>query len=509
MSKADAFLKTAHEFHLGELPTEARHPLTYQLAALAKKDLPEAFRILKEIDLAAIAVVEKAEAALERLSRAIEECHEEGGRVFLYGCGATGRLSLSLESFWRTLTAGTGREDRVVGFMSGGDLALVRSIENFEDHPEFGARQVREIGFREGDLLVSCTEGGETPSVIGATEEATRLSSRRPFYLYCNPDHVLREQVERSRRVLDNPAIEKISLYTGPMALSGSTRMQASTALMLAVGAALLPERKWAAPKGLREQLAALDPTFLARFTEAESRLYDENAYVRYETDTYAMTILTDTTERAPTFSLSGFENQLDPAAPASLCYLCMPSANDAREAWKKLLLRDPVPLEWDELRAIAGERRLFGFDFSRELVAKRKSRLNGAREESFRIDREEGRMVFRLGSLCHEIEVAGMHLLHEHLLLKMLLNAHSTLVMGRMGRFESNVMTWVKPSNGKLIDRSIRYVQHLLEHRGIHRFSYEDICRQLFAEIEKLGEGESVVLKTCLALEERHESRT
>ena len=66
---------------------------------------------------------------------------------------------------------------------------------------EADARQVREIGFKDGDLLVSTTEGGETPSVIGATEEAARISRRKPWFLYCNPDEVLHEQVARSLRV--------------------------------------------------------------------------------------------------------------------------------------------------------------------------------------------------------------------------------------------------------------------------------------------------------------------
>ena len=43
--------------------------------------------------------------------------------------------------------------------MAGGDAALVRSIERFEDYPEYGARQLRELGFRDGDLMVATTRG--------------------------------------------------------------------------------------------------------------------------------------------------------------------------------------------------------------------------------------------------------------------------------------------------------------------------------------------------------------
>lgn len=42
---------------------------------------------------------------------------------------------------------------------------------------------------------------------------------------------------------------------------------------------------------------------------------------------------------------------------------------------------------------------------------------------------------------------------------LKVLLNKHSTLVMGKLNKIKSNLMSWVRPSNNKLIDRAIRYI--------------------------------------------------
>ncbi len=81
-----------------------------------------------------------------------------------------------------------------------------------------------------------------------------------------------------------------------------------------------------------------------------------------------------------------------------------------------------------------------------------------------------------------------------------MLLNAHSTLLMGRMGRYQSNIMTYVRPSNNKLIDRAIRYVQYLLRQRGIE-IAYEEVCQALFRCREGLGQNEAIVLKTLAAL--------
>ena len=124
--------------------------------------------------------------------------------------------------------------------MAGGDTALIKAIEGFEDHPEYAERQMAELGFKEGDLLIATTEGGETSWVIGTAEYASSKSTNTPWFLYCNPDDILIANIERSRRVLQNPKINKMNLTTGQQGLSGSTRMQASTILMYAVGLALL-----------------------------------------------------------------------------------------------------------------------------------------------------------------------------------------------------------------------------------------------------------------------------
>jgi N-acetylmuramic acid 6-phosphate etherase len=504
--KAEAFLEVAEQFRLGNLPTEQRHPQTHNLAHQSRHDVRGALRILQEIDLHVASEIAAHAQELEKLENAIRETLRAGNKVFFYGCGATGRLSMSIEYVWRYMHRGCKEADQVLGFMSGGDLALVHSIENFEDHPEYGARQIREIGFGPHDLLVSTTEGGETPSVIGATEEATRLSSRKPFFLYCNPDQVLREQVERSRKVLENPAIEKICLFVGNMALSGSTRLQASTALMLGAGGSLLraAETGIAMPKygDFVSLLRDTDFSFLEAFVEEESRIYQEGDYVLYETDEYGITILTDTTERSPTFSLLGFENQNNPQRRPSLSYLRFPQAKDPLDAWKNILLRDPITIEWEELRSIAGMERLLGFDFSAAAIKQREKLVAPRRLHLFRIERHGNEMRFELGRHRHSVNLRGVHPLFEHLFLKVCLNMHSLLVMGRLGRFESNVMTWVKPSNKKLIDRSIRYVQHLLEHQGVKGFSYRDICLELFEQAEKMTPSESVVLMTVEALQ-------
>ncbi|MCI5059506.1 MAG: hypothetical protein MRY79_00375 [Alphaproteobacteria bacterium] len=503
--KAKAYLKIYRQFQLGGLPTETPHPKTSNLARLSRRDLPQAFDLFKQIDSDAITTVIEKMPEIEHLRHAINDTIQNGNRVFFYGCGATGRLSLSIGYLWRAAKSKQGQNDQVVDFMSGGDLAMVHSIESFEDYPEYGARQLRELGFGPDDLLVSCTEGGETPSVIGATEEATKISSRKPFFLYCNPDEEL-ENIERSRLVLDNGKIEKICLASGPQALSGSTRLQASTVLMLAAGAALLGANQQDIKK-FRDVLQKTDFSFLVPFTRAEANLYENGHYTLYETNDYGMAILTDTTERAPTFSLQGFENQNDPKRTPSLSYFRLPETSSSAEAWDRLLLRPPVPIEWEELKNVAGRKRLLGFNFSKAALKQRENLVGADKLHRFIIknegQRQKQKMTFSFGKHHHEIDVAELSPLFQNLLLKIILNAHSTLLMGRLQRFESNIMTWVKPSNNKLIDRSIRYVQHLLENEGIRDLSYEDICHRLFEKMEEIAPDDSIVLQTFNGLKD------
>src|ERR1700674_581079 len=95
--QAARFLQQAGDYHLGNLPTESRHPLTYELAHLACRDLPRALHTLKQIDCSSIEGVLSKSPGVAELSTRMLGCMANGQRVFIYGCDATGRLSVSLE----------------------------------------------------------------------------------------------------------------------------------------------------------------------------------------------------------------------------------------------------------------------------------------------------------------------------------------------------------------------------------------------------------------------------
>jgi N-acetylmuramic acid 6-phosphate etherase len=85
---------------------------------------------------------------------------------------------------------------------------------------------------------------------------------------------------------------------------------------------------------------------------------------------------------------------------------------------------------------------------------------------------------------------------LEEQIFVKIWLNQYSLFLMAHLGRFESNIMTWVRPSNGKLIDRTVRYLDQLIEYRKLPEKSFETRVRDVVSMLGKIKSDESVILK-------------
>lgn len=509
-AKAEKFLSISSQYKLGKLITEASHPDTTDLSYLAAGNLSAGIAKLKELDNNVMKVLCEKKQDIFNLKRVINNTLKSGNDIYFCGCGATGRLSLTIETLWRQLHRGDNLENRVFSFMAGGDVALIRSIENFEDFPQYGARQLIEAGFKDGDLLIGTTEGGETPFVIGAVEEASRISKIKPFFLYCNPDDILCEVAERSKNVILNASIEKVNLTVGPMAVTGSTRMQSSTILLAVAGIALLYNDKPDETTGdeidaFSEFWNSSDISFISTFTAKETGYYQNHEYLLYETDSrLGITVITDTTERSPTFSLFPFENVHETNPVLSLCYLFMPQYGSSEEAWQELLWRRPRTLEWPDINGIASRERLLGFDFSKSLAERRKHQKKSIEQHRFKIQDQQNGIDFELDDAKHLFVTPFAAPLFKHLVLKMIMNIHSTLIMGRLGRYEGNVMTYLRASNNKLIDRSIRYIEMLLKNKKIAP-PYSEICHVLFEMLEVTPTDQSIVMVTVSEIVKRH----
>lgn len=494
MNRADEFLKIADQFKLGHLTTESSHPLTQHLSQLALTNLTRAIELLQEVDGLALKVLTEKVTKIWQLHQAVKKTLESGHDVLLVGCGATGRLSLVIETLSLQMQRYPGR---IRAFMAGGDYALIKSVESFEDRTHYGARQLHDLKFQDGDLLLAITEGGETPFVIGACNEAATSSRVSPWFLYCNPDEALMG-LERCREVLTNPQIEKLNLTCGPMALTGSTRMQASTVQMAAAGLAILYD--WESEEAFKGHLLEwmnwykkLDLGGLVGFIEAESMAHGQRHLTTYLSDAeLAISLLTDTTERSPTFSQPAFENVQEKTPPAPI-YLAVRGCKDSRHAWESLLVRSPRCLEWEELNGKINQAVMAGFDISENALSRR-----GGHVVSFA--KFSDHVLWKRDIAEWKMPVFDQHPLTLHLTLKMAVNILSTLMMGRRGFYLDNVMSWVRPSNNKLIDRATRYVLLLAKRRGVE-IDYEEGVRLVIEEMDKELEG-PVVLRVLAGLD-------
>lgn len=381
--RAEEFLRIAADFHLGSLLTESAHPRTADLSVVARRSTEEGLAALFDVDGDVVhkyrAWSETGQAA--RMAQAALETLRRGGRLFFTGCGATGRLSIQLDAAWRAFWQGHaarglavpapgGWQDRTRSAMAGGDYALIKSVEGFEDFAPFGRQQVTDLGLAAGDTLFAITEGGETSFVIGTAWQGLETGAR-VFFVYNNPDEDLRP-VRRSREVLDEPRIEKVNLASGPMAITGSTRMQATsmellamlTVLEIVLRELLGDEGRRAAGVGRPEEVPAeiaeglvelhgalrgdaiLGP--LAGLVETEERIYRRGGRTSYFAHTLAVDVLTDTAERSPTFCTPPFRKWDDTEAAESWAFLFTGEA-ETESAWPALLRREPQTIEWTE----------------------------------------------------------------------------------------------------------------------------------------------------------------
>ncbi len=387
--EAEHFLANEKQFHLGMMPTEQSHPGTRGLAEKLQEDCAAGVRMLQSVDrdvaemARRVMPAEEMQALIESLAAALAS----GRRVCFSGCGATGRLSIMLEAMWRKFWRDLAQQrpenadlaaelgGRVISIMTGGDYALIRSVEGFEDYISFGREQVRKADLGAGDVLVAISEGGETSSVIGTLLEATERGLRG-FFVFNNPNELLAEHIERSREAIENPDVTVLDLNTGPMAVAGSTRMQATTAELLVVGSALeqallrlltqvLPaeavEALQAQSPGTIDAAAQFDALLddlgsaeavaaLADWTEIEHELYDEDGLITYYAGECMLDIFTDTTERSPTFMLPPFRRCDDTVSPPSWAFVKDP-LRPTPEAWREVLGRAPRCLDWDPAR--------------------------------------------------------------------------------------------------------------------------------------------------------------
>ncbi len=382
------FIANKKEFQLHTLLTEQRHPKTWDLSYQIQTDTLVGIQSLLSVDIdVSQRILELSEdtSLLDQAVSSVKDAILEGRSIYIYGCGATGRLAKQMESsfwrpFWKKMESHPRWEsikshfanigNRLIGEMTGGDRALISSLEGFEDLHLIGRLQLEDHHIQKGDVIFAVTEGGETSSVIGTILAASDQYSssddiiekqKHLYFIYNNPDHLLLP-FERSRKVLENDAITKLCLATGPQSITGSTRLQATTSETFVVGVILeqaiyellephlskeeLEELKFYSIS-MRERLLSFLQVqqgvyeirnAISRLTDLEASTYRNKGFSTYFAQDALITVFIDSTERAPTFRLFPLDT-CDAIARKSWIQVWTPAA-DKLEAWNSFLGR-------------------------------------------------------------------------------------------------------------------------------------------------------------------------
>jgi N-acetylmuramic acid 6-phosphate (MurNAc-6-P) etherase len=384
--QARDYIENKKQFHLASLLTEQRHPQTWNLSFTIQADIQAGLEKLLAVDQDIehkLTELVRDPQVLHRAVAAVVEGIRNHRKIYIYGCGSTGRLAKQMEStfwrpFWRRVK---GRacwdklrrslpeniEELLIGEMTGADRALVSSLEGFEDLQILGRLQLEDRGVEAGDVVFCVTEGGETSSVIGAILAAAKQygpeETEPPLFFVCNNPEALLRPFQRSVEVLDNPSIAKLNLTTGPQAITGSTRMQATTIETFVLGVVFeqaiaelleplltrseLAELGYPQNLGLKERLAtfgdvksAVDAVLpsLALFTRKEAETYRKERFTTYFAKGALITVFIDSTERSPTFRLHPLDRIQDRKRRSWV--QVWTDAADLRRAWQSALGR-------------------------------------------------------------------------------------------------------------------------------------------------------------------------
>ena len=557
------FLENEKQFHLGVIPTEQSNPLTKNLSATIAKDTAQGVKTILSADkyIAKVAGEQFKTPEFEAFVSDIKRCMDERKKVVFSSVGASGRMAIQMDGAWRLVDKIPAHRfeflemaEVVSSFTTGGDRALVRSVENFEDYMTFGAKQVDEAEMGPGDVLVALSECGLSASINGSAVRGYELGVKT-YYLFCNPEKILRTHLDRARAVfecldeyatnkkkgIDNGKyIVKIPLFVGNMAVSGSTRMQVTTVELLAAGAALeVAANRWLKENLTEQELSVIGGQMLsldeyaeafvslnkqlssgkalkglAKAVDFEVNTYNQKGLVTYITHQYLLDIMTDTTERQPTFTLPPFRKFNDHTSEVSWAYIKDPLYPN-EVAWQHVFRRPIKGLEWskeDYIKMNASQdiinnppmvsgNEVLEYVIGNEDDPSRYSRecsqlvlidVNGSATEEIvnwyhqELTKYSGGVVIRFGQIpTTKIAKDEIRIPVElprtctdimyHLLVKVAFNALSTGTMAKMGRVYGNWMVQVLPTNKKLIDRSSRIIASLA------KIPYEQAVEEFF----------------------------
>jgi N-acetylmuramic acid 6-phosphate etherase len=178
--------------------------------------VPHMLAAMYEGQLAAIAAVGPALAAIARAVEDAVPALQRGGRLIYAGAGTSGRIAVQ-DGAELTPTFDWPSE-RLVFAMAGGPEAIMRSVEGAEDDESAGARAMAEAEVGGDDVVVGVAASGTTRFTIAVLRAAAEAGA------------VTIAVANNAGAPLFDVARHPILIETGGEVIAGSTRMKAGTA---------------------------------------------------------------------------------------------------------------------------------------------------------------------------------------------------------------------------------------------------------------------------------------
>ncbi len=512
-----SFVEFEKEFALGNVSTEQRHPTTQHLSQLVHQNVSEGMELLLKVDEQVIKGLESFIPSIRTFAPSIAGKVEQGGRIFLVGSGSSGRVAIDLAA--KCSAQFPKVKENIRGIIAGGDSALIKAKEGFEDSEADGEAALKDNNLGSKDTVILISASGSASFNVGCGHFSANQGAS-VLYFYNSNTIPLRTQrlFERST----NPVVP-LCIDIGPQAIGGSTRLQGATLAEACLGAFLASTLYLAQGEEQLSQAYPLELTSklqqglelikshlkrIEKFPQFELEVFSNplsnfrqlqdvsnQGYITFIALEDSMReVLIDATETSPTFSTNPIrkESEIHKKRAEFRAYLLGQENNV--QAWNALLGRDVNPQDIQDTETFllaCEEEGVYSFskrpkNIGNFLIGVAKINESGtipyllsqALDDAKRQGGKTGLLLICRDQLSSEQIEALENIydctlvientpsdamgLAETIILKQVLNLISNCSMVLMNKVHGNQMIDVRASNKKLIDRCIRLVKDI-----------------------------------------------
>lgn len=202
---------------ISKLSTEQKNPNSVNIDMQSTEEI---LSIINNEDKNVPLAVEKEIPYIAMAVDAIVKAIKNGGKLFYFGAGTSGRLGV-VDASECPPTFGAPY-DLINGYIAGGKEAMFVAQEGAEDFESGGEEDVLKAGITDKDVVCGIAASRRTPYVIGAVKKAKEIGATT-LYITATP---------RDTFNIDEVDIAMCP-HVGPEVVMGSTRMKSGTAQKL------------------------------------------------------------------------------------------------------------------------------------------------------------------------------------------------------------------------------------------------------------------------------------